>query len=263
MLPDGQEKPEYPAVSLLGRAGRAAASQVLYYLHNFIGVPEKAYQDSFTDAYISNTDGLVLQPSDVQLDSSSYSSGTWGAMPLTLGSSSSYSGVSTLMLQMGLYLGAVYKQNSTSSCIEDFQTVFEDYYSIYSNGSYNVDFDIIADQIFRENMPVILAIFHYDTVLLDGHAVIIDACKEHYQHVRKTYRRQIPSMSPNLDPIYEIIYVDSDEMLSRYVGINWGWNGSYMTSGDAPIWFNTDAITWDVGTIYNYLYYMIYGFHSE
>lgn len=242
-----------------------AASQVLYYLHQTLGIPDKAYQESSTMAFVPNgTSGLVLQPSDVQLDTASYSSSTWNTMPLVSTSTNSFSGVSTLMLQMGLYLEAHYYQNGTSAYTNYIKDVFETYYSILSNVSYNVDFDIIANQIFIENQPVILSIGRYDNNhSYHGHAVIVDACREHYQEIRRIYKREIPTMNPEQGPQYEFKLELTNEMESRYVGINWGWNGAYMMSDGSTIWFSTDAISWEVAYVYTQLNYMLYGFHVE
>ena len=238
-----------------------AASQVLYYLHNKIGVPAAAYHESSTCAYIpTGSPYLVLQPSDVQFDATTFSSDTWDNMPLTANESGSFTGVSTLMLQMGLSLGALYYQNKTSAFTSYISNVFLSLFAITSIGSSDVDFDIIAAQVF-DNMPVILSISRNENNIRYGHAVIVDACKEDYQIIRKTYRRQIPSSGPN--PIYEYKIEESEELTTRYVGINWGWNGSYMYDNSGVIWFATDAIAWNVGKVYTQLEYMIYGFSAQ
>lgn len=243
--------------------GPVAAAQVLYYLHQTIGVPVNAYQESSTTAYVPGGSYLVLQPSDVQFDASTYSSTTWENMPLTNSSQNSYSGVSTLMLQQGLYIGADYHPNGTFANADNIVSAFQVNYSISSTGTWNVDFDIIAEQIISENQPVILTISFYDNNnVRQGHIVVVDACKEHYVRIIKEYRRPIPVPYYLPGPEYEYKYEVIEEM-TRYVGINWGWNGNYMTSDGEPVWFSTDAISWNVGYVFTQLDYMIYGFHAQ
>ena len=240
-----------------------AAGQVLYYLHQKWGIPSAAYGESATSAYVPSSGSLILQSNDVQFDATTYSSSTWNTMPLTNTATGSFAAVSTLLLQMGLYLEAEYEIGGTSAYTSDIASVFEDGFSIYSTGSYVVDFDIISDQIMRHDMPVILSIAYYYNYHRYGHSVIADACKETTRQIKKVYRRQIPSPDPELFPQYEYQNEITVERLSRYVGINWGWNGSYMTDGIDAVWFSADAISWDVGDVYTHVEHMIYGFHID
>ena len=69
-----------------------------------------------------------------------------------------------------------------------------------------------------------------------------------------------PIQVGSLEFPYEYKFETSTEMTSRYLGINWGWNGAYMTSGGETVWFSTDAISWNVGYVYTSVDYMIYDF---
>ena len=234
-----------------------AMAQLLYYLHDNNGYPTHAYGESSTTRYIPDgVSYIVLQPQDVSFDATTYLTSTWNNMPLSSSDSGSFASVSTLMTQLGLYVSAKYYTNMTSAYTSSIAPALANYFSISSIGSSLIDYQVIADQIYSEQMPVLLTISRVG----GAHAVLADACKEHYQTVRRLYKRMKPIQVGSLEFPYEYKFETSTEMTSRYLGINWGWNGAYMTSGGETVWFSTDAISWNVGYVYTSVDYMIYDF---
>lgn len=241
-----------------------AAAQILYYLHDKIGVPAQSYGDSFTQAYIPSTaDSLVLQNSDVVFDNATYSALTWENMPLSNSGTGLYETVSTLMVQVGLFIGAEYYVGHTSGVFSHVKTAFQNQYSIPCIGTYNIDMSTIVNSIIDDEMPVFLGISEYNEngQRLYGHGVVVDAAKRQYTLIRNNYICELENINGEL-----IIYQKSEtveERTPKYVGINWGWDGAYMYSGSSPIWFSTESLSWSTGYYtWNNIDYMIYGFSS-
>lgn len=241
-----------------------AVSQMLYFLHYTIGLPESAYGESSTTAYIpTGASFLDLSDNDVVFDNSTYSSASWDNMSLTVYDTGSFAAVSTLMLKLGLQLDAQYKRDKTSASTGMCYNVFRESYYIDMDTSSTIDYDTISHQIRRELQPIILVISFDEGSGRVGHAVIADACKEQYQVTREVYRRlkPIPEFSP-LEHPYEYMYVESTEFVSRYLGINWGWEDLGMTNNGGTIWFSTDVINWHVGYTYTAVEDMYYNFRE-
>lgn len=240
-----------------------AGAQLLYYLHSKIGVPVSAYGDSYTNKYIpTGSEYLVLQNGDVTFDSSTYSSSVWGTMPLTSAGSGSFSAVSTLMVQLGLYISAKYYTDKTSAYSSSLKNALQNHFGISSTSTSSIDFDIVSDEVYTNQMPVYLQISRHNEngQWIASHAVLADAFKIHLVTTNYVYRRLKP-LPPNPSPFddpYEYMTITETVEDGRYVGINWGWDSSYMGS---TYWFSTDAISWTVGArTYDSVDYMIYGF---
>lgn len=241
-----------------------AIAQMLYYLHQTIGKPENAYGESYTTAYIHpGADHLSLSFNDVVLDESTYSTTTWGNMALTSSDTGSFAAVSTLMLLLGIQFGASYQHDKTSASTGMCYNVFRERYYIDMDTSSTIDYDTISHQIRRELQPIILVVSFDEGSGRVRHTVIADACKERYQVTREVYRRlkPIPEFSP-LEHPYEYMYVESTEFVSRYLGINWGWEDLGMTNNGGTIWFSTDVINWHVGYTYTAVEDMYYNFRE-
>ena len=244
-------------LTLLCRAGctPVAAAQMLYYLHQTLNKPEKAYGNGSTTAYIpGGATSVYLDDTNVSFDPTTYSSSTWDGMSLTSLGTGSFISVSTLLLELGYYMHSRYTRTVTSTVSEEMYDAFRREYSIdmstmeyYMPGG--IDYGVIAHQIRHESQPVILNISFVDPDTgYVGHSVIADACKDHYQYSRLFYRRRIET--PNNDPMaipYEYMFVNTPEEFSRYLGINWGWDGAGMTDNGSTIWFNTEVIDWSAG----------------
>ncbi len=240
-----------------------AGAQMLYYLHNMLGIPSMMYADSYTAAYIpQNANYLILSASDVSF--SNYSSSAWNSLPLTNNDSGNFSTVSTLMVQLGLLIQAQYRVNSTGSYTYYLKPAFQNAFTIESTWLNGVDFTIIADEIMQDQMPVILELYLSDYSA--GHCAIVDACKEQYQIIRRLFRRRVDAPvnpgGPNL-PQYEYKMEDDYEVQNRYFGLNWGWNGSGMYSGNDVMWFSESAMSWTAENYtFSYFSCMIYDFRE-
>lgn len=235
-----------------------AAAQTLYYLRDKFGMTIDTYENCHTDSYIVDTTGLILHESDVDFASYNHSDNLWASMPLTASESSGcFSAVSALMVRMGVDLGVEYKLDGTYGYTSKIKNMYSNRYGISSSYTTNVNFDTVVDEIIREQQPVILGIAGFkNNGARYGHAVVADAGREVTEITTKVYRKWIPLIDP--DPLfskgpglelgsYAYRTEVSEELLERYVGINWGWDGSFMYSGSSPIWFNTEIMSWTVG----------------
>ena len=245
-----------------------AIAQMLYYLHQKEGVPYSAYGDCYTQQYVPDPVApgveipLILQSSDVTFYSPS--STNWDNMAMSrTDTTKSFAAVSALMVQIGVLLPAMYFAHRTSAYASSIAPVFQQHFSINCTGQQTVDMDIIADQIYSAQMPVILCVSEssYQT----AHAVIVDAFKQHYQVFEKVYRAPRPfplddpfvQGGPSLD-LYEYKTEYETVVSNRYVGMNWGFEDSYTNES----WFSADVISWPMGFLYDTLDYMVYGFYQ-
>ena len=241
-----------------------AAAQILYYLHDKIGAPAQAYGDSFTQAYIpSCADSLVLQNSDVIFDNTTYSTLTWENMPLSYPGTGLYETVSTLMVQVGLYIGAEYYIDQTYGIFSHVKTAFQNQYSIPCTGTYSIDMSTIVNSIIDDEMPVFLGISEYNEhgERLHGHGVVVDAAKRQYTLIQNNYVCILETADG--ESLFFQKSETFEERTPTYVGINWGWSGTYMYSGSSPIWFSAESLSWSTGYYtWNNIDYMIYGFST-
>jgi hypothetical protein len=250
--------------------GPVAIAQMLYYLHQKEGVPVSAYGDCYTQQYVPDPiapgvqDALILHSSDVTFYN--YSPTNWAAMPLSASDSTgAFAAVSALMVQIGILLPAQYLPTSTLSYARNFIDVFQQGFSINCTEQFSGNVDIIADQVFSAQMPVILVVSCNQT---GDHALIVDAYKFHYQVIEKVYRAPKPDPDPDNEPGFRggiTPYIDMYDykteyetiVSNRYFGMNWGWDGSGMDG----VWFSADVISWMPGVItFNTIDYMLYGF---
>jgi len=239
-----------------------AAAQILFYLHDKYNYPEQTYGDCSHQAYIpTGSSYLILQPTDVSFNSATYSSSTWDSMPLKYTDTGSFAAVSTLMVEMGIYIEALYYWSSTWAYSSMVESAFENHFLIPCVGTPNVNLDTVIDQIFDEEMPVYLGLSEYENNhWIMGHGVVADAAQKLY---RKEVREYVLSFYNELTGAFEENHRFSTQIdvIAKYIGINWGWNGSNMYSGGQPIYYNTEAVAWTTGFYtWNHLDYMVYGF---
>ena len=232
-----------------------AIAQMLYYLHQKEGVPTTAYQNCYTQQYVPTlTPPLILQPSDVAFYNPS--STNWNNMPLSETDTGSFEAVSALMVQIGVLLPTWYYKYQTATPVGYIADVFQQDFSISCIAQYSADVDIIANQVFSAQMPVILAA----SCSQNSHCFIVDACMEHYRIIKKVYRsiRPLPVEDPELNPhMYDYMTVYETNESARYFGVNWGWGGSGMDQ----TWLSADVISWPMGGyVYNTIDCMLYGF---
>jgi hypothetical protein len=243
--------------------GPVAIAQMLYYLHQKEGVPVSAYGDCYTQQYVPDPitpgvqNALILHSSDVTFYN--YSPSNWAAMPLSASDTTgSFAAVSALMVQIGILLPALYLPTSTPCDADDFIDVFQQGFSINCTELLPGNVNIIANQVYSAQMPVILVVSynHYN-----DHALVVDAYKFHYQVVNNVYQAPVPVPLEPGDPPYVTEYelmMETETIVSgRYFGMNWGWDGSGMDG----VWFSADVISWMPSVFtFNTIDYMLYGF---
>ena len=241
-----------------------AIAQMLYYLHQKEGVPYSAFEDCYTQEYVPDPIAPGVQEPLILSDVTFYSPSpaNWDNMAMSrVDTTQSFAAVSALMVHIGALLPARYYAYQTSTPISYIAPVFQQSFLISCTGQYTVDMDVIADQIFSAQMPVLLCVSVSSGEA--AHALLVDAFKFHYQVLEKKYR--IPNPPPYDDPglrsealplFYEYKTEYEIVVSNRYVGMNWGNEGSY-TDGT---WFSADVISWPMGYIYNTLDYMLFGF---
>lgn len=235
----GQESPwniraPYTDVNLqnhcLTGCGPVAMAQLLYYLHIAEGLQYIPYEDSYTNKYIpTNSNYIHLYQNEVNfIPANGNSPSVWGSMPLDQYGTGSFEAVSTLMIDMGIASQSRYYSNSTST------NNYDMFYALLTHCNLtmiidDVDFDVLSNMIVTNHYPAILLIGYTNAfdVWVYGHYVVADAMKNQYS--------------------------DTNQLISRYVGFNWGYDGQYDN-----IWLNTDVISWTSSSYYNSVECMMY-----
>ena len=222
-----------------------AYAQTLYYLHGRIGKPLASFGNAYCDAYIPSTLAeIVLSYSDI--DFSDYSS-HWDEMPLSLADTTGAHLVSAFMMQIGLWLNAKYGRDGTSvllSKMAEAPYFFSSNFQIacqLDTVSNNLQYlsDIIDDQVFTEEKPVILTISD-DGV---GHTVVVDGFKEIHEQVTYTYAMYTTGPTGFVNPHQapEGFITNTVEEASQFAAVNWGWNGYCDSDSHGTIWYNVFA----------------------
>lgn len=229
-----------------------AAAQVLYYLHSKIGVPEKTFGDCIIDKFVPDTlDYILVFSRDVTFVSPSYQDYVWDMMPLYADqegvSDLAYGAVSTLMLQLGVYMNARYYADRYTSCWTDrIPNAFSSHYDISCVG-HDYRPDSLYNQIMVNKMPVIINMHAEET---GGHSAVVDGMKEITQFTKYTYLRTGVS-----ETIYKYEYEEGQK--SYLMTINWGWDGVYDNR-----WYNPYVIYWGSMDLYTSSSDMVYGFEA-
>lgn len=227
-----------------------AGSQVLYYLHYKIGVPDNIYMDSSCSACLSERD-TVITLNDTNVLFQNYDNLSWDLMPLSQDenlSQTRFNYVSTLMTRIGYLVSATYTENATGAYTYNLLDAFEDEFSIRGVRCDYADFDIVREQIVDKGLPCIFSL----NSSVGGHAVVADGFRYLRVHTKYHY----------------IKYNEEGDILRRtdivlsyrgYVAINWGWDGLGDNDQEtgATIWYNTATIDW-MG--FDTFKYMLYGF---
>lgn len=228
---------------------QVAAAQILYYLHYKIGKPVPTYGISSCNAYIpTGVDSLILSPTDITF---SYNAPLhWADMPLTSSSSGQPEKVSTLMMRIGYLYNAEYSEDGTSSDHSNAVTVFPSEFSISCSYLNTITSSQIASisrsQIYNNQLPIQMSVSRYveDEDEKKYHSIILDG----YKYLKENVTYTIVVYDLNGIPYIETNTVTE---ISRFLAINWGWNGT----GDSDALGNT--IWYDISTpwiVSNYNY---------
>ncbi len=235
-----------------------AAAQVLYYLHYKIGKPVGTYGFSTCNAYIpSDADYLVLSPSDITF---SYNAPIhWADLPLTAGSAGQHYKVSTLMMRIGYLYGAKYYRDQTFSSTSKACTYFPSEFSISCSYADSLSLSqlnsISRSQIYDNQLPILMAIYEVvNGEVNSGHSIVLDGYKYLEERVVSTFVYYQLDGTPYIET-----YTTTE--ISRYLAINWGWDGSGDSDASGnTIWYNM-ATPWIVSSYnFNDKNYIVYNF---
>ena len=218
-----------------------AAAQMLYYLHYKIGIPDKIYASSVTEAYIpAGSSSVKLYPQDVT--NSNYTNYVWGAMPKEGSSSvtqSEYRYVSSLMLYLGSLMNATYTSSlgtsASKSCIP---SAFRNL-GIYCINDEVCSFTTIYDEVVEKKIPVVLSVYYMEDNKRQGHSIVVDGCYDRFRRVQRNYVWNSIS-----GPKYK---TEIDIENTTMIAINWGYDGDGMYSVGSTIWYDYSITNWAAG----------------
>lgn len=233
-----------------------AGGQVLYYLHQKLGVPEAMFSEGYCEGNIHN----------FQKHFSGMSSNAWEQMSDSyVGYSSTTRAEAILLSFMGSLVNMSYHNDSSSASSLSLINAFS-YFGINSSfGFYN---ESSVKSSLNSNMPVIVSATN-QLIPVDGHShcFVIDG----YQKTRNVAAvnhfwvpapHSGPILQPEIDNYTTILsYVD---LGITNIRINWGWSTQW---GNNPVndgWYALTegwVVTLNGSTFdYNYNRTMIYGF---
>lgn len=230
-----------------------AASQMLYYLHDKIGIPTMAPTDAyFSSEYIPNT---LAQNYEFNLVG--MSSGVWGSMDLTASGTTSTVGtdyVASLMAHVGWLVNMRYGPSESSASTSSLPATVYATYGIDSEyiGTYDDNTRELIIESLGNGFPVTTRAV--DSISGRGHSFIIDGYQEYVYAKRHRYEWvwDVPPdpNGPQIKVPLKTEIVKTNRIASRFVCMNWGWGNGYDSENNEPVWY---ALTgdWDVSS-YNY-----------
>lgn len=235
-----------------------AGAQVLYHLHNKLGIPQKMFSKASCVGTINSYFREFWEPTEEM----------WNSMSMDYRDSLNSCPEAILIAHVGEQVNMHYSAGFLTyppfswAVPANLKTDLFEFYGIScSHGSY--DEDIVKRNLMNE-MPVIISASDL-MVPLDGdiHCFVIDG----YRTTRTEYTHchyfvwDVPPTKPYLP--YEEYFTTSYSPASiSGIKINWGWSSQWNT--DNPLndgWYTlTDRWVLDDGTDYNYYRKMIYDF---
>ena len=230
-----------------------AAGQVLYYLQNKFNLSLSVYGSAVCNAYIpTNANYIVLQSTDVAFSNASVNN--WSAMALDA-SGNGTDVVSALLLMLGYQYEAHYGRTSTSAYTSTAVSVFPGYQiqcqsTSLANNYLSTMTQVLEDELYDDDLPILASV---SDVNYGGHSIVIDGYK--YERKQTMYRYALRLLNPNGIPVigvdpYEYSWEPGPISETRFVAINWGWNGSGDSMNGSPVWYNI-INNWIVGS-YNF-----------
>lgn len=209
-----------------------SAAQVLYYLHNKLGVPETMMSEGVVN-------GNVLSYTQVF---SSPSSAVWAQMDSTYQSAGPADKEAIMIGHIGKTIGMSYGNNSSMALLDSLDSsLFAPYGITCSHLWYYSTATIKSNLINR--IPVIVGAS--DNNYSNSHCFVIDGYKRtrtryYYYHywVYDNPDPWNPKWVPNHDPYYTS-YDSNPEV--KYIKINWGWPTQWGTPAYNDGWFSITA----------------------
>ena len=219
--------------------GAVALSQMLYYLHDSLGVPELAPSYAICTGDIDNYTFDIPEPN---------SSTIWDSM-LPMGGYSDCSYV--LVADAANRLNTIFTDTTGTTYFSDFPDYFYDYYT-----NHRVSDTLILN--LSNNLPVVMRGACTDSLGHDhGHFFLVDGFIRYRDEIRSTYRKVWDPPRPiSLDD--DIVLISYSTPYIELIKMNWGWGNclhkddSYSLTGT---WLAAEDCIFDHG------YYMLSGFH--
>ena len=222
-----------------------AAAQILYFLHDKWGVPEKAPSQAYCNGNIYNYQG--------NWDQTNYTSDIWDSMNQLNDSSSA-----PLIANIGNRINMIYSNNFSG--VYSSECLVEDVFNEY-NISCNYDSFATGALLTTLSNGIPVYLDACSSTVSDGHAFIADKYKRTRTVTANYYNWVYFSWPPNTPmpaiPEYiEYIYSSCYDM----IGMNWGWEADLNNN-----WFSLTG-DWIAGSAGNVSYnwnvdrHMIYGF---
>jgi hypothetical protein len=218
-----------------------AGAQMLYFLHNKLGVPERAPSNA---TCYGNIDCYAMHQDN-------FTTTVWDSM-----NTNGYK-AAPLIANVGVFVGMDYGNTGSSADTEDLvEDVFEEYYNIsctYVN--YNNNISHLRTSLLN-GMPVILSA--HSSTESGGHAFIADRYKR-TRTVTVNYYRWVYDVVPEMpERVPDIVEYQYQSPVVSMIGMNWGWGSYYNNPSE---WFSLTG-DWIVGNYnWNESRHMIYGFH--
>lgn len=248
--------------------------------------------------YLYLTNGLYNIPDSVNMSTGhpifvTFTS-DWSGMAASFQNSnpSSRNKVAKFLSWLGYNMNAAYHFDGTRIGIPEASLFMSDYLQFNTSQSYNYN---TAHSNVLNNIPVLMSVFYTPN---DGHAFIIDACKEiKYQAIVRyvfdpyhsvseeeffshpSWMFEWPGAGSGYDPEKEDTWLTRpiDIIDNTYFLMNWGWDGLYddatyiarskqyfYNEDFSVLYYSTDVIapvSWIVGgNNYYIVQYMLYGF---
>ena len=196
-----------------------AGAQVLYYLHNYLGIPQYSPSEGYCIGFVNNYSFSFYN----------YSPSTWGVMD-SIWDTQDYRGL--LIGSVATLSDVDFGVNGSSSTVEKLKNGAFAYYGVYGNYSTSYDRDTMYHNI-EDGLPVIFDGNRYESFLnYPGHAWIIDGYVIEtimFHDVYEWHYLEEPTVPvPSYDP-FEITYTAPS---LKYFRMKWGW-GNYYHEDDA------------------------------
>ena len=223
-----------------------AGAQMLYFLHNKLGVPETAPSEAYVFGHVGYPDYYWSQYN--------YTSTIWNDM------ATNESSAAPLIADVGRRVNMNYGNNGSGAYTSDLVNgVFAPYGISCTYATYNTT---NLRSSLSAGFPVIVSAYAIDGQETVGHAFIIDRYKRArlftenvYWWVWDTTPPGVPLLPPDQLEITDTISISNPEI--RMIGMNWGWgeipnnNGWYSLTGD---WIDINSLNWNISRnmIYNF-----------
>lgn len=238
-----------------------AVSQMLFYLHNKIGLPLSSPGGGYCTGYSQE-----LTDTTYHQEYYNFSSTTWDDMAISMGDTSHSDTLSALLIgYVGKSLSTQYSPAVSQASIDNAIPFFVSL-GISSSSPVSLDGNTVYSSVKNAEMPVILSVyttketnFWGQVTYRGGHSFLADAYVDVYHVYDNTYMW----MSQTQNNLYQYGQIKSvrDTTCDRYLKMIWGYGNPVQDNVEYAV--NASHFqTYIDGTSYDFKYYrrMIYGF---